>query len=147
MKLKDLLRDVQVDSSVGSLDIEVAEVRDDSRAVGPGDLFVALPGRTVDGHAYLAEVARRGAAAAVVEQEVADEVFPGTRVRVASARHALALLASRRHGDPWRAMRMIAVTGTNGKTTTTFLLEAMLTAGGYRPRSEERRVGKGRRST
>ncbi len=133
MKLKDLLRDVQVESSVGPLDLEVAEVRDDSRAVGPGDLFVAVPGGTVDGHAYLADVAKRGAVAAVVEQDVPDEVFPGTRVRVASARRALAFLASRRFGEPWRAMRMIGVTGTNGKTTTTFLLESILVAAGHRP--------------
>src|SRR5579871_6855543 len=133
MKLKELLRDVPVEAVAGSLDVEIAEVRDDSRAVAAGDLFVALPGRTVDGHAYLDEVARRGAVAAVVEHEVDEARFPGTRVRVASSRRALAQIASRRFGDPWRAMRMIAVTGTNGKTTTTFLLESILAAAGHKP--------------
>jgi UDP-N-acetylmuramyl-tripeptide synthetase len=133
MKLKDLLRDVPTEAVDGSLDVEIAEVRDDSRAVSAGDLFVALPGLTVDGHAYLEEAAKRGAAACIVEKEVPAARFPGTRVRVAGSTRALADVASRRYGDPSRSLRMVAVTGTNGKTTTTFLIEAILRAAGQRP--------------
>ena len=133
MKLKDLLRDLPIESIQGSQDLVITELRDDSRAVGAGDLFVALPGATVDGHSFLEEVAARGAVAAVVEQEVSAARFPGTRIRVASARKALAHLAARRFGDPARSLRMVAVTGTNGKTTTTYLIEAILRAAGHRP--------------
>jgi UDP-N-acetylmuramoyl-L-alanyl-D-glutamate--2,6-diaminopimelate ligase len=131
MKLKDLLREVPVEATTGSLDLDIAEVRDDSRAVGQGDLFVALPGQKVDGHAFLGDIVRQGAVAAVVEREVAN--FPGTLVRVQSTRRALALIASRRHGDAWRGLKMVAVTGTNGKTTTTFLIESILKAAGGKP--------------
>jgi UDP-N-acetylmuramyl-tripeptide synthetase len=133
MKLAELLRDVAVEESVGPLDVEVAAVRDDSRAVGPGDLFVALPGLTVDGHRFLADAAARGAAAAIVERAVDAGTFPGTRVRVASAARALGPVAAHAFGDPARALRMVAVTGTNGKTTTTFLVESILRAAGKRP--------------
>ena len=133
MKLADLLRDVPLVSVDGPLDLEIASVREDSRAVRPGDLFAAVPGLTVDGHDYLAAAAAAGASAAIVEREIPASTFPGTRVRVASAAHALALAAAHHFGDPAASMRLTAVTGTNGKTTTTYLLEAILTAAGRRP--------------
>jgi UDP-N-acetylmuramyl-tripeptide synthetase len=114
-------------------DVEIGEVRDDSRAVAPGDLFVAVRGETVDGHAYLAQAAARGARAAVVEADVSRETFGGLRVRVPSTRQALARIAANRFGRPAEAMTLIGVTGTNGKTTTTFLAEALVRAAGGRP--------------
>ena len=133
MKLAELLRDVPVLDVIGSTEIAIAEVRDDSRAVAAGDLFVAIPGLTVDGHHYLAAAAEQGAVAVVVERAEDAAAFPGTRVVVASSARALALIASRRFGDPARAMKLIGVTGTNGKTTTTHLVESMLLAAGKRP--------------
>ena len=136
MKLEELLRDVEVEDVEGPLDLEIAEVRDDSRAITAGDLFAALPGATSassDGHAFLAEAQGRGAVAALVERKLDAGEFAGTRIRVASTTKALAHVASRRYGDPSRALKMIAVTGTNGKTTTTFLVEAILVAAGHRP--------------
>ena len=130
MRLKDLLHGVPVDAVEGSLDIDVRQVRDDSRAVEPGDLFVALPGQTVDGHDFLRMAAQRGAVAAIVEHAVGSDIFPGTRVVVASARLALAEAASLWYGEPSRTLRMVGITGTNGKTTTTYLVESMLRAGG-----------------
>src|SRR5690349_868959 len=126
MKLSELLRDVPVLETSGSLDVPITEVRDDSRAVGAGDLFVAVPGLTVDGHRFVGDVAQKGAAAIVVERKEAAADFPGTRIVVESSARALALLASRRFGDPSRAIAMVAVTGTNGKTTTTHLVESIL---------------------
>jgi UDP-N-acetylmuramyl-tripeptide synthetase len=107
-------------------DVEIAEVREDSRAVGPGDLFVAVKGQTVDGHAYLQQAAKQGAAAVVVEEDVACEI---PLVRVPSTRVALAEIAANRWGRPADRLTLVGVTGTNGKTTTAFLAEA-LTAGG-----------------
>ncbi|HET6151182.1 MAG TPA: UDP-N-acetylmuramoyl-L-alanyl-D-glutamate--2,6-diaminopimelate ligase [Polyangia bacterium] len=113
----------------GALDVEVAEVRDDSRQVQAGDLFVAVPGTKVDGRRFVAEVAARGARVLVTEG--APPPFPGLVVGVASARRALGVIAANRFGAA-RALDLLAVTGTNGKTTTTFLLETMLLAAGRR---------------
>src|SRR4051812_4984282 len=90
--------------------LETAEGRDDSRAVGPGDLFVAVRGQTVDGHDYLRAAAERGAVAALVEEPVAPALFSGPQVQVASTQRALGLVAANRFGRPALAMTLIGVT-------------------------------------
>lgn len=103
-------------------------VTDDSREVGPGDLFCALEGLTVDGHRFLGDAARVGAAAAVVERPDASAALP--QLVVADSRLALALLASLFEGDPSDDVRVTGVTGTNGKTTTVWLLRHLLSERG-----------------
>ena len=132
MRLDELLRDVEVVAIDGARDVAIAEVRDDSRAVGRGDLFVATRGQTVDGHQFLQAAAARGAAALVVEDDVPAPAGV-VRVRVRSSTRALAEIAANRWGRPAEALTMIAVTGTNGKTTTTFLAEALARAAGGEP--------------
>ena len=105
-------------------------VQYDSRAVGAGDLFVAIPGAKVDGHAYLGAAHSKGALLAVVERFVPGETLP--QVRVASARRALAILAGEENEHPSRELTMVGVTGTNGKTTTTHLVRAVLERHGER---------------
>jgi UDP-N-acetylmuramoyl-L-alanyl-D-glutamate--2,6-diaminopimelate ligase len=116
-------------------DVEVAEVRDDSRAVERGDLFVATRGQTVDGHQYLGAAAKKGAVAFVVDasHEPPPATLGGVRVRVRSSRAALARIAANRWGRPAEALTLIGVTGTNGKTTTTFLVEALARSAGGVP--------------
>ena len=114
----------------GELAGEWERVQYDSRAVGPGDAFVAVKGLKSDGHAYLNQARERGAVVAVVET-LARQVSL-TQVVVPNARRALALLAAEEAGHPSRELVMIGVTGTNGKTTTTHLLRAALEAGGHR---------------
>ena len=114
----------------GALDIEVAEVRDDSRLVQPGDLFVAVPGTKIDARQFVPDVAARGARVLVIEGP--PPPFPGVVVSVGSARRALGVIAANRFGGAGK-MDLIAVTGTNGKTTSTFLLESMLLAAGRSP--------------
>jgi UDP-N-acetylmuramoyl-L-alanyl-D-glutamate--2,6-diaminopimelate ligase len=104
----------------------------DSRRVAPGDLFVALRGSAADGHAFLAEAARLGAAAFVVEKPPAAESADRPLVVVTDTRRALAPLAARFYGDPADELTLIGVTGTNGKTSTTFLVESILAAAGRR---------------
>ena len=99
-----------------------ARVQYDSRAVGAGDLFVAIPGAKADGHAYLGAAHAKGALLAVVERLVPEETLP--QVRVASARRALAILAAEETEHPSRELTMVGVTGTNGKTTTTHLVRS-----------------------
>src|SRR5580692_4029837 len=115
--------------------LAIAEVRDDSRLVEPGDLFVAVPGTAADGGKFAADAAGRGAVALVVQGGGADPppALPGVVVvTVPSARHALGLIAANRFGAA-EAMTLLAVTGTNGKTTTTYLVEEMLRASGRAP--------------
>jgi UDP-N-acetylmuramyl-tripeptide synthetase len=132
MRLGELLDGVDVVERVGA-EVDVAEVRDDSRAVASGDLFVAVRGQTVDGHAFIGAAAERGAGAIVVERLVSRETFGGTQVRVGSAAKALGRIAANRYGRPGSKLTMIGVTGTNGKTTSTFLAEALVRAAGGEP--------------
>ena len=129
MKLRELLRGVVVEGEIPEVDI--AEVRDDSRAVGPGDLFVAQRGLTVDGHDFVGAVLARGAAAALVE--TVDPAVGGLQLKTPSTAKALALVAANRFGRPAEAMKLVGITGTNGKTTCTFLVESLLRHGGARP--------------
>ncbi len=125
--LLDALPDKTV---VGSLPAGVTGVAYDSRKVAAGALFVAIPGFKQDGRKFAADALGRGAA--VVVAEGADPL-PGSaaaRVLVPSSREALARLADAYHGHPSRRLSVIGITGTNGKTTTSLLVEALLGAGG-----------------
>ncbi|MBI5067716.1 MAG: UDP-N-acetylmuramoyl-L-alanyl-D-glutamate--2,6-diaminopimelate ligase [Deltaproteobacteria bacterium] len=109
-------------------DPEVSRVTADSRTVAPGTAFFAVRGSRQDGHDFAAEAAHRGAAAVVAEREVACE--PAPLARVADARRALALAAARLEGNPGEALSLAGVTGTNGKTTVAFLVDACLRQAG-----------------
>ena len=128
MKLRELLAGVAVEKTAADLDMDIGEVRYDSRQVGKGDLFVAIRGYATDGHQYIAKALEQGAAAIVCE--TAPEGVPA--VIVADARRALAEIAANRFGHPAQSMVMVGVTGTNGKTTTTYLVKHMLEKAGHK---------------
>ena len=112
--------------------LPIADVRDDSRLVGPGDLFVAVPGTAADGRKFVADAAARGAVArgrprSRRRRQPTPAEFPGVVVTVPNARHALGIIAANRFGAA-EALTLLAVTGTNGKTTTAYLVEEMLRA-------------------
>ncbi len=111
-----------------SEDPEITRVTGDSRQVIPGALFCALPGARADGHAFAAEAARRGAVAVIAERPV--ECAPALLLLAPSARRAMALCAANFHGRPGDAMQLLGVTGTNGKTTVSYLVEACARAAG-----------------
>ncbi len=109
----------------------VAGVAYHSADVVPGGVFVALRGQRTDGHLYLAASLEKGAAVIVTEQETAP--LPGvTVVQVPQARLALAHLSAQFYDHPSRELTLVGITGTNGKTSTTYLLEAILSAAGHR---------------
>lgn len=110
--------------------VAVRGVTQDSRAVEPGSLFVAVPGLHVDGHDFVAEAAARGAAAVVVEHALPEASLPQLVVDAAAA--ALATAAAWWYGDPSHDLAVVGVTGTDGKTTTCFLAVAALEAAGIR---------------
>ena len=128
MKLQDLLKGVAVLESTAAPDTEINEVRYDSRAVRPGDLFVAIRGYATDGHQYIGKALEQGAAAIVCEEAPAGVPV----VVVENARRALAEIAANRFGHPADSMVMLGVTGTNGKTTTTYLVKHMLEDAGHK---------------
>lgn len=128
MKLRDLLKDIPFTYTAVDLDIDIREVRYDSRTVQPGDLFVAVRGFATDGHAYIGMALKKGAVAVVCEQ--AGKGIPA--VIVPDARAALADIAGNRFDHPSRKLTMVGVTGTNGKTTTTTLIKHILEAEGHK---------------
>jgi len=109
-------------------DTPIDDVTDDSRRVGPGSLFVAVPGGHVDGHDFLEAAVAAGAAAAVVERPIRAIAIP--QVIVDSSRAALATASTWLYDDPSQALGVLGITGTDGKTTTSYLAVAALEAAG-----------------
>lgn len=127
MKLQELLAGVAVQSRTAAPELEIGEVRYDSRAVEKGDLFVAIRGYATDGHRYIEKALAQGAAAVVCEEAPAG----APAVVVENSRRALAEIAANRFGHPADSMVMLGVTGTNGKTTTTYLVKHILEQAGH----------------
>jgi UDP-N-acetylmuramoyl-L-alanyl-D-glutamate--2,6-diaminopimelate ligase len=126
MRLDQLVAGVSgVDRVVGDGGAEIAKLAYDSRKAGPGALFFCVPGEKRDGHDFALDVVEAGVAALVVEREL---VVGAPQVVVADARAAMAPLAARFEGDPTADLRLVGVTGTNGKTTTAFLIREILEA-------------------
>lgn len=127
MKLGELLGGSGVELPAAVKGVEVNGVTADSRRVSKRDLFVAIPGNRFDGVQFVDEAVKRGAAAVVSERPL---TLPCPAIRVDSARKALALIAANLYKRPAEALNLLAVTGTNGKTTTACLLESIASAGG-----------------
>jgi UDP-N-acetylmuramoyl-L-alanyl-D-glutamate--2,6-diaminopimelate ligase len=129
MRLADLIPAELGASGIGGDGdaVEIAELAYDSRRVGPGALFFCVPGERSDGHEHATQAVRAGAAALVVERPLGLGV---PEVLVRSARAAMGPVAARFYGEPARELRVLGVTGTNGKTTTAYLMRALLEASG-----------------
>ncbi|MBX3290704.1 MAG: UDP-N-acetylmuramoyl-L-alanyl-D-glutamate--2,6-diaminopimelate ligase [Acidobacteria bacterium] len=110
----------------------IFDVTHDSRHVRSGTLFAAIKGSTVDGHRFIEDVMRRGAVGIISEYDP-PENFSGVWLKVADARQALAKAAAVIHGDPSAKLDLVGITGTNGKTTTTYLCYALAEAAGVKP--------------
>lgn len=129
-KLIDILAPVDSYDVRGSSDVTISGIAYDSNAVRAGTLFCCIPGSKDDGHRYFASAAASGAAAALVT-EFQEDIPLVTQVKVADPRLAMALAADRFYDRPSDSLKMIGVTGTNGKTTTTYLLESILACAGF----------------
>ncbi|MFQ5692625.1 MAG: UDP-N-acetylmuramoyl-L-alanyl-D-glutamate--2,6-diaminopimelate ligase [Nitrospinota bacterium] len=134
VKLRQLLKGLGEMSASGPLDADITGIAYDSRRVEPGHLFAALPGTRTDGETFLEEAVRRGAAGLLV-RDLADARARGLNasvavVEAADIRRALARVADAFYGHPSQRVRVVGITGTNGKTTWTYLAESILRAAG-----------------
>ena len=131
MKLRDLLQGTEARVSESAQEMEIRQVACDSRKVQPRALFFALHGAKADGNEFIRDAVSRGAAA-IASEESAPAAIPSSVawIQVREARKALAVAAANFFGHPAEALQLVAVTGTNGKTTTTSLIDAIVKASG-----------------
>lgn len=129
--LKDLLYSVSISQTVGRTDVSVNEIQFDSRKVQQNDVFVAVRGVTVDGHAYINKAVELGAIAIICEEIPTQFDENVTYIQVTNAQIALGVLASNFYDNPTKDLKLVGITGTNGKTTTTTLLYELFTKMGY----------------
>lgn len=132
MKLKDVLRKVKPLETIGSMETEITDVQIDSRKVKKGSLFIAERGTQTDGHVFIPAAVKNGAAAVVCET-MPEEIDGNTVfVRLESTEAAAGPIATQFYGDPSRKLKLVGVTGTNGKTTIATLLYNMFRKFGYK---------------
>jgi UDP-N-acetylmuramoyl-L-alanyl-D-glutamate--2,6-diaminopimelate ligase len=132
MQLLKLINGLAQGSVEGPLDLEIAGIAYDSRKVVPGGLFVAVSGHRQDGHRFVGQALAQGAVALVAERELPEAPEGVARITVPDSREALAHLAAAYYDHPANKLHLIGITGTNGKTTTAYLLESILKASGIR---------------
>ena len=139
MTLQELLDPIDVVNATGDFQAEIISITEDSRAVGPGSVFVAIQGTQQDGHHFVNQAIAQRATAVVVEEgclpsPASQTSLPDSAavIQVKNSRKALGLMASQLYGNPSAHLRMVGVTGTNGKTTVTHLAHALLETQGHR---------------
>ena len=132
MRIKEFLTIDGVEAAEGNLDQEVTGLAYDSRRVGAGQIFFAVPGEKSDGHDFISDVVSRGAAGVVYSRQ-GEWPRPAASVRVNNVRRTMGLWAAHFYDRPSRKLKLVGVTGTNGKTTLTYLIESVLDAAGLKP--------------
>ena len=131
MNLAKMLERVEYECISGTTDVEITQVVNDSRKAGPGALFLCIRGAVVDGHTFADAVVKQGARALVVEEEV-DVPEGVTVIKVADSRYAMALIAAAWYGHPASQLKVIGITGTKRKTTTTYMVKSILENAGHK---------------
>ncbi len=132
MKLKHLLQTMEYELLQGSLEAEVLEVQNDSRKVTKDALFFCIAGAKFDGHTYAQDVADRGASVLVVEKNVVVDNNEITIIKVSNSRYAMGVMSAAFFGNPSDKLTVIGITGTKGKTTTTYMIKSMLEKAGHK---------------
>ena len=131
MKLQEIISVINPIEVVGSIDINITGVNIDSRRISDGHLFIAMRGTQVDGHQYISKAIESGASAIVCE-EVADYVDNVTYIKVGNTENVAGIIATTFYGNPTKKLKLVGVTGTNGKTTIATLLYNMFRRMGHK---------------
>ena len=131
MELRKLLEGVEIKKITGDTLKEIEGIAYHSNQVKKGFLFAAIRGMEVDGHKFIGEAIQRGAEAVLLEKRRRRELPTRRMIFVPNSRQALARISSNFYGNPSSQVRLIGITGTNGKTTTTYLLESIFKKAGY----------------
>src|SRR5687767_6874435 len=129
--LKDILYKVSLTSASGDMNVDVNAIVFDSRLVKPGCVFVATRGTQADGHQFISGATEKGALAIVCEKMPDILIDKVTYVQVPNSNQALGIMASNFYGNPSSHLKLVGVTGTNGKTTTVTLLHTLFRKMGY----------------
>lgn len=131
-KLSDLLKELEYECIRGNQDAEISEIVYDSRKVTSGSLFICIKGANVDGHDFIPDVINAGARVVVVEKDIPDSALPTdvTIIKVKDTRYAMAFISAAYFGNPANELKVIGITGTKGKTTTTYLVKSILEQAG-----------------
>lgn len=134
MQLKKLCEDIEYSILQGDIEIYINDIRYDSRDVMPGDVFVCIVGAMTDGHKYIDTAIEKGASSIILEDEAACSIIPEniTVIKVPSGRSALARISATYFGHPSQKLITIGITGTKGKTTTSYLIKKILDTSGKR---------------
>lgn len=132
MKLIELLNNVKVLNTFGNTEVEVTGVNIDSRRIEKGHLFVAIPGTQTDGHKYIPKAIELGATSILCEQMPEEQIDGVSYIIVESTESVVGIVATRFFGDPSRKLKLVGVTGTNGKTTIATLLYNMFRKFGHK---------------
>lgn len=132
MKLINIIDNMEIDYIKGDIYKSIHDIKYDSRQIDKGDLFICVQGFKTDGHRYIDDVIQKGAKAVVIDKELEEYSDNITYIKVNDSRVAMPLLAKNFFGDPLQDIDLIGVTGTNGKTTTTYLIKEILNKGGYK---------------
>ncbi|MEM5785788.1 MAG: UDP-N-acetylmuramoyl-L-alanyl-D-glutamate--2,6-diaminopimelate ligase [Syntrophobacteraceae bacterium] len=130
--LGQLIQGLEILATRGELSTAISDICHDSRKAARGSLFVCMPGTRVDGHTFMRDALDRGAVAVMAETEVPPD-FPAAFIRVGNTRSALAAVSAIFFDFPALELELVGITGTNGKTTTSLLIESILHQAGFRP--------------
>ncbi len=131
MKLFNLIDGLDYEVLCGSTDTNINDIKNDSRKVEVGDLFFCISGAVSDGHRYAGDVIKKGALALIVEKELDMEIPEDvTVIKVSNSRYAMGMISSKFYGEPSKKLTVIGITGTKGKTTTTYMIREMLESAG-----------------
>lgn len=129
MELKDLLRNIDFSIINGNTNININKLVYDNRKAEAGDVFFCIKGFRTDGHSFAANAVANGAKVVICEREV-EGLDSCTVIKVKDSRKALAIASSNYYGEAWKKLKLIGITGTNGKTTSTFMMKSILESAG-----------------